>query len=160
MGDGFYVRRTGGERLALALSETVAHSASVREMKEDLREVYFEENTTNLLGEGSLIGGWPALAEVTIIDKRRLGYAGKRIEERTGKLFKSLTQAGSKGYYERVGENEVAFGSELDYALAQHAGFAATHLPARELIPLRPERYAEVFLRHAAEVAAAEGLAP
>jgi hypothetical protein len=136
----------------------VARSASIPELKDRLREVHRSENLANFLGAGALTEAWPDLAEITILDKRRKGYGGKQSEERTGRLKAMLTEGGD-GFTETVGPDSVTWAYDSP-ALVQHAGAPSRNHPPRDLLPVRPERYAEVWVRHAAEVAAAEGLAP
>lgn len=148
----FSIQVSGWEPIALGLTETVARAADLREMNDELRAEYTRQNRENLLGEGALVGGWRPLTAGTVRDKQRKGYGGKRIEERTGNLFRSLTESGADGFIEQVSEREIVYGSSLPYVLPQHED--------RALIPEpNGERYAAIFIEHAAKVGREEGFA-
>lgn len=156
MSNTFTIQVTGQAAVIGGLERAVARAADLREMEQPLTEQYTKDNTRNLLSEGASVGGWQLLTARTLADKARKGYGGKRIEERTGRLFRSLTAPGADGFFSHFGEFEAVLGSDVEYALPQHAG--TDNLPARQLIPDPDVKaYAQIFQSHAARVAQAEG---
>jgi hypothetical protein len=148
----FSIQQSGGERVVLGLEQTVARAARLSDptLRDPLRKLYTGENRENLLGEGSMVGGWLALTPGTIRDKERKGFGGKRIEERTGKLFRSLTEPGADGFREEFSDDQLLFIHDLPYVAAQD-----------ETRRLRPEpdagKYATIFVEYAARVGREEG---
>jgi hypothetical protein len=154
----YSITPVGFEPLISGLREVVTRSADLREMRDPLRGEYVRANRENLLSEGTLVGGWAPLSERTKAEKRRKGYGGRRIEERTGRLFSAMTDPASAYFFEDVKRDEATFGPDLFYAETQHKGDESKNLPARQL---RPEpnvgRYAEIVRSHAAEVGRLSG---
>ena len=58
---------------------------------------------------------WPKLAPKTIADKRRKGFGGKKIMERTGNLRKSMTSSSHPNNISQVGKDFGVFGSSTKY---------------------------------------------
>lgn len=154
MTDSLSVTVTGADALLGSIGRTIARGTDLADpaLKDPLLAEYASQNRENLLGEGMSVGGWMPLTARTLQEKAAAGYEGKRINERTGTLFRSLTEPGTDGFRVVATSDSLTAVHDLVYAAAQDV--------QRQLIPdPKPENYMRILEAHAAAVAAEEGFA-
>lgn len=110
-------------------------NAEVRKVADAIRQGYAE----NFSREGSAAGGWRALAEATVAERRRLGFPGEHpILRRSGALRASFIQPGATDHVEEFqpvpGGWDLLVGSESEIALFQE--FGTSRIPPRPISPL------------------------
>lgn len=82
--------------------------------------------------------GWAPLSPRTIADKQRLGWANRPILQRTGDLYRELTNKSHPKHFEiiRVGKMaRIEVGGSSQKFLELQRGVVNRHLPSRPMIP-------------------------
>lgn len=89
--------------------------------------------------ESEGIPEWPPLAELTIVQRRLLGFAEGPILQRTGELLESLTESSSRYHIFEVKlgktEAQIVIGTSLPRALPLAYGDDSENLPSRPMFP-------------------------
>jgi phage gpG-like protein len=100
-----------------------------RPLEQSIKWIY-NDVEQNFKSEGKLYGGWARLAPRTLQDKARLGYGGKQILERTGKL--------KKGFNWHMPKHTVAtIDNKVEYFPIHQLG--KRPVPQRKMLDVRPE---------------------
>lgn len=121
------------DRMFLRITDAAQDMAPLfNQLIKDLRLI----ETTQFLTEGQHgSGGWEALAQSTIDEKKRMGLM-PWIERASGALFESLTSGGA-GSIEEVTKDYLRYGTTIPYAGFQQSG--TRHMPQRRLVQLTEE---------------------
>lgn len=112
-------------------------SALARRCKDAVHEVIVQGVHDVFEAEG--IPEWPPLAELTIVQRRLLGFAEGPILRRTGELLESLTDTSSRYHIFEVKLSstvaQIIVGTSLPKAFPLAYGDEETNLPARPMFP-------------------------
>ncbi|MGI8655476.1 MAG: hypothetical protein ACR2LC_09680 [Pyrinomonadaceae bacterium] len=127
----------GSARLDSALTLMVEGLADLSKLAPLVFPIYRESVERNFQSQGGDVRGWTLLTPADGRSRIRRGFGGSApIEQQTGKLLASLTVEGAEGNVTRVSKDEIAYGSNLPYAKAQHYGNPARNLPERPLFAI------------------------
>lgn len=88
------------QRLIAQFARVETELRDRRQAHEEMKDYQTQRWTDNYSGEGSIYGGWAALASSTLADRKRLGFGPGPILMRAGGTFSSF---GSQNEAGRVG---------------------------------------------------------
>lgn len=138
-GGGTLIMQRRVQTWGLQLSDM---STPLKQIGEDL----LDDNWNNFTENGQLFAGdWAPLADSTVRDRIRKGFAPNQTLVRTGELRDGFTQRGAADNVFEVTSSSVTVGSSSVIAGYQHNGTG--RIPARPLVGVTWARQTEIVRR-------------
>jgi hypothetical protein len=98
--------------------------------------------------QGAELGrGWQKLSPGYSLAKAR-SHAGHPILTREGAMRNSLAERSAPGHHERIGRQQMDYGSSISYLRAHHFGAPARNLPRREVVRTTGKVRARIIRHH------------
>ena len=139
------VRLQGDKALQRKISKFHNKLKNPKKILKESGELLVKNYQTNFQTEGSTLGSkWKPLSAFTTAQKIRLGYGGKKILERTGKLMKSIKILILNKFLVKVG-------SKLDYYRYHQSAAPRRKLPRRKMVDITnklSKQIADIFRKN------------